>query len=51
MTKILAAIIIIIVVVVAILLIRGEEDTWLCDNGQWVKHGYPSAPMPTEPCE
>ena len=26
------------------------EDNWLCRNGEWVKHGNPSAPMPTEPC-
>ena len=26
------------------------EDTWICQNGEWVKHGNPSAPMPTEPC-
>jgi len=27
------------------------EDTWLCDNGQWVKHGSPSAPQPRISCE
>ncbi|MCX6797037.1 MAG: DUF2178 domain-containing protein [Candidatus Doudnabacteria bacterium] len=26
------------------------EDTWICRNGQWIKHGVPSAPMPTKPC-
>jgi len=26
--------------------IRGEEDTWLNVNGNWVKHGMPSAPPP-----
>jgi hypothetical protein len=26
------------------------EDTWLCQNGQWVKHGNPSAPMPLGKC-
>lgn len=31
-------------------LIRGPEDAWICENGQWVKHGVPWAPMPTEPC-
>lgn len=30
-------------------LISGEDD-WICDNGQWVKHGQPSAPQPTETC-
>lgn len=26
------------------------EDTWLCVDGQWIKHGNPSAPMPTTSC-
>lgn len=28
----------------------GDEDTWICDNGSWVKHGHPSAGIPKEPC-
>jgi hypothetical protein len=27
------------------------EDCWMCKNGEWVKHGNPSAPQPTAPCE
>lgn len=44
------------VLVVAILyfgivrLVSGPEDTWICQNGQWVKHGNPSAAMPTTLC-
>lgn len=38
----------------AILVLRfgfgGPEDTWLCQNNQWVKHGNPSAPMPEAAC-
>ena len=30
-------------------LISGEDD-WICQNGEWVKHGMPSAPKPTTPC-
>lgn len=30
--------------------IGGSEDTWICDNGQWIKHGAPSAPKPDNPC-
>jgi hypothetical protein len=26
------------------------EDTWLCQNGQWVKHGAPSAQKSTTGC-
>jgi len=28
----------------------GSEDTWLCQDGEWVKHGNPSEPMPSTPC-
>lgn len=27
------------------------EDTWLCQNGVWVKHGSPSSAMPTTGCD
>lgn len=30
--------------------IGGSEDDWICVEGQWVKHGYPSAPMPEGEC-
>jgi len=43
-----------VLVIVAVIIIGlrflSGEDNWICDNGQWVKHGNPSAPMPTEPC-
>jgi spore germination protein GerM len=45
--------VIILVILVAVLVVRlfsGPEDTWLCQNGQWVKHGQPSAPKPTTDC-
>ncbi len=31
-------------------LVSGEDD-WICDQGQWVKHGQPSAPMPSGSCK
>jgi hypothetical protein len=33
-----------------LLLVRGDEDAWICQDGQWVKHGNPSAAMPAKPC-
>jgi len=48
--KTVAFIIAVLVVVFLALLLRGEEDTWLCQNGQWVRHGNPSAPAPTGTC-
>lgn len=30
--------------------VGGDEDTWVCSNGVWVKHGNPSAVVPTTGC-
>lgn len=30
---------------------RTPEDTWVCEQGVWVKHGNPSFPMPAKPCQ
>lgn len=48
--KKLTIIIIMVVIGAFLLIIRGSEDTWLCQDGQWVKHGVPSAPMPISGC-
>ncbi|MDD5026715.1 MAG: hypothetical protein PHH13_05085 [Candidatus Peribacteraceae bacterium] len=35
----------------AIILLKGSgEDSWICTDGQWVKHGNPSTSMPTTIC-
>jgi len=31
-------------------LFGGDEDTWICVDNQWVKHGNPNAPMPLTGC-
>lgn len=36
---------------VGLVLLRGNEDTWLCVDGEWVKHGNPAAFKPTKPCD
>lgn len=41
----------VILVLGFIFLLRGNEDTWLCQNGTWTMHGHPSASMPTEVCK
>ncbi|MBN1325776.1 GerMN domain-containing protein [Candidatus Falkowbacteria bacterium] len=51
---------VIVIVILAVILITGltiavlrfstPEDTWLCQNGEWIKHGNPSAPQPSTPC-
>jgi len=48
------ALIIFVLILISILAIRiiigGDEDTWICENGQWIKHGNPEKPMPTVEC-
>ena len=44
---------VIIAIIVAILGVRffSGEDDWICQNGEWVKHGNPSTEKPTISCE
>ena len=49
--KIFIIIISIIVILFVLVLIRGPEDTWICKDGQWVKHGVPYASMPEGECD
>lgn len=39
------------ILLVARFVLGGKEDTWICRNGEWVKHGNPVEPMPIIPCE
>ncbi len=51
LSKILLLILVIIFVVFAIrFIIGGSEDDWICSDGEWVKHGVPSAPKPETGC-
>lgn len=36
--------------IVSVRLFSGE-DNWICENGQWIKHGSPSYPAPSVKCE
>ena len=49
---ILLVAVVIIVAVGALLTIRFVlgEDTWICQGGQWIKHGEPSEPKPAGVC-
>ena len=40
-----------ILLLAARLFVGGGEDAWICDDGQWVRHGAPRAPMPEGVCE
>lgn len=46
----MTVILILFFVVSGLRLFSGDEDTWLCQNGQWVRHGNPSSPMPVSEC-
>jgi len=52
MKKPLFLLIVFIIIILTAIALRlfGAEDTWLCQNGQWVKHGQPRAPQPTAAC-
>ena len=38
------------IIVFGLLLLRRNEDTWICKNGNWTKHGNPNNPPPQEGC-
>ncbi|OGY46470.1 MAG: hypothetical protein A2744_03420 [Candidatus Buchananbacteria bacterium RIFCSPHIGHO2_01_FULL_44_11] len=50
MRKIILAGVVILLVIAGLIIARGNEDTWLCVDGQWLKHGNPTAPQPNTPC-
>lgn len=53
--RIIIFLIVITILVSALIFLRvvlgGDEDTWLCEDGVWIQHGQPSAPMPTYECK
>jgi uncharacterized membrane protein len=48
---ILVGALLILLLVIAGLRFLSGEDSWLCKDGQWIKHGNPSAPMPNNKCQ
>ncbi|MDD5750630.1 MAG: GerMN domain-containing protein [Candidatus Pacebacteria bacterium] len=40
----------VIVAVGGLRFLSGPEDTWICQNYEWVKHGNPDSPKPVKPC-
>jgi putative hemolysin len=41
---------ILIIGIIAFQRFRSSEDSWVCEDGTWVKHGNPSSPMPSYAC-
>jgi hypothetical protein len=54
MKKVVLVVVIIVLLLITVLFARfflgRPEDAWVCEYGRWVKHGNPSAPMPTAGC-
>jgi hypothetical protein len=38
-------------VMLGVRMTSGPEDAWICQNGEWVKHGNPTSFKPSLPCE
>lgn len=49
--KLIALILIAIGIAIVLFVLRINEDDWICKNGTWVKHGNPTATMPSTPCK
>lgn len=51
MKKILLIILIILLIGFIIrFVLGGPEDSWICQDNQWIKHGNPRDPAPTSGC-
>lgn len=42
--------IVLVLIAITVVVLRSKEDTWLCENGAWIKHGNPKEEMPTTFC-
>ena len=51
MKKVLLGILGIVLVILVVARVLSPEDNWICQNGEWVKHGNPSGPMPSGSCK
>lgn len=38
------------IIIIIVRLISGEDD-WICQDGRWIKHGKPNAPIPQKECQ
>lgn len=47
---IICAFLVIVLTVLIGIRFFNNEDSWICQNDEWIKHGNPSAPQPTESC-
>lgn len=47
---IISLLIILVLAVIAVIRFWSPEDTWICKNDQWIKHGNPEQSQPTTAC-
>lgn len=47
---VLSAAVLAAIILLSLRFFLGNEDLWLCQNGEWIKHGNPVAPQPTTTC-
>ncbi len=47
---VVGVLLILLLTIAGVRLLSGEDD-WMCKDGQWIKHGQPSAPMPSLECK
>lgn len=48
--SLIVLLVILVLVVISFLRFSSPEDTWLCENGEWIKHGNPSEAQPVTNC-
>lgn len=48
---IILSVLLFVILGIATLRVFSGEDNWLCENGQWIKHGQPDFPAPTVECK
>lgn len=49
--KIVIIIAVLIIIALAVARIATGEDSCICEDGNWIKHGFPSSENPQEPCK
>jgi len=50
MKKYIFALGLFLIFIVVLFFLRGNEDTWICRQGVWVKHGHPNFDKPITSC-
>lgn len=49
-TRLIIGLILFVGSLILLFFLRGPEDRWMCENGEWVQHGHPSADKPVKEC-